>query len=124
MLLTTTMHIIPIGFLFSCSNYHRFISDIYANAVKQLNIQLSTDEYEWLQGHVGIVSLSALEYQIFSCDNILGVVQQNALSKNYEDHWFSGMKETREADEISEFKDRQLELSSKLLHSLECVVDN
>lgn len=100
------------------------ISDIYANAVKQLNIQLSTDEYEWLQGHVGIVSLSALEYQIFSCDNILAVVQQNALSKNYEDHWFSGMKETREADEISEFKDRQLELSSKLLRSLECVVDN
>lgn len=100
------------------------LSDIYANAVKQLNIQLSTDEYEWLQGHVGIVSLSALEYQIFSCDNILAVVQQNALSKNYEDHWFSGMKETREADEISEFKDRQLELSSKLLRSLECVVDN
>ena len=37
---------------------------------------------------------------------------------------YSDMKETREADEISEFKDRQLELSSKLLRSLECVVDN
>lgn len=40
------------------------LDDIYAEAARLLKMNLNAAEYEWLKGHVGIVALSAIEYQI------------------------------------------------------------
>lgn len=96
-------------------------SDIYFEAAKQLKVPLSEDEYNWLQGHVGIVSLSSLEYQVFSCNDILSIVRQNSISQNFNDYWFAGMKAKRESEEIKLFKKHQSELSVQMLISLDCI---
>lgn len=95
---------------------------IYSEAVRQMKVELNTDEFEWLQGHVGIASLSSIEYQIFSSNNILSVIQQNASTKRYSDHWFTNMTATEEFSGMKEFKKRQSNLAAQLLRSLSCVV--
>lgn len=98
------------------------LDDIYAEAARQLKMNLNAAEYEWLKGHVGIVALSAIEYQIFSSEDILSVVKQNASTKCYNDYWFSNMKPTGEFDGMKEFKEKQIDSITQLLLSLSCVV--
>lgn len=98
------------------------LDDIYADAARQLEMNLNAAEYEWLKGHVGIVALSAIEYQIFSSENILSVVKQNASTKCYNNYWFSNMKPTGEFDGMKEFKEKQIDSITQLLLSLSCVV--
>lgn len=98
------------------------LDDIYAEAARQLKMNLNAAEYEWLKGHVGIVALSAIEYQIFSSEDILSVVKQNASTKCYNDYWFSNMKPTSEFDGMKEFKEKQIDSITQLLLSLSCVV--
>lgn len=98
------------------------LKDIYAEAARQLKGNLSEEEFEWLQGHVGIVSLSALEHQVFSSDDILSVIRQNIQSKRYNDQWFASVKTKSESKALKEFKDTQAELATKALLSLSCVV--
>lgn len=98
------------------------LDDIYSEAARQMKVQLTTEEFEWLQGHVGIVSLSSIEYQIFSSDSILRVIQQNATTKRYNDYWFTDMKATEEYSGLREFKKQQSGVALKLIRSLSCVV--
>lgn len=98
------------------------LDDIYAEAARLLKMNLNAAEYEWLKGHVGIVALSAIEYQIFSSEDILSVVKQNASTKCYNDYWFSNMKPTVEFDGMKEFKEKQIDSITQLLLSLSCVV--
>lgn len=100
------------------------LDDIYAEAVRQLKVDFSAEEYEWLQSHVGIVSLSAIEYQVFSSNDILSVVKQNASTKRYNDLWFSSVKYIAETTEIKEFKRQQTDLAAQQLLSLPCVAQN
>lgn len=98
------------------------LDDIYAEAARLLKMNLNAAEYEWLKGHVGIVALSAIEYQIFSSEDILSVVKQNASTKCYNDYWFSDMKPTGEFYGMKEFKEKQIDSITQLLLSLSCVV--
>ena len=100
------------------------LDDIYAEAVRQLKVDFSAEEYEWLQSHVGIVALSSIEYQVFSSNDILSVVKQNASTKRYNDHWFTNVKFVAETTEMKEFKKQQSSLAAQQLLSLPCVAKN
>lgn len=109
------------GLVIVSENPFFHLGDVYIEASNQLGVDLSEEEYEWLQGHIGIVELSALEYQLFSSDNILSVIQRNAKTKSFNDHWFSSIKAKNKSSELKAFQEKQSNLAQEKLISLFCI---
>ena len=101
-------------------NPYIHLSDVYTEAKNQLNEDINDEDFEWLQGHVGIISLSSLEHQIFSSDDILSVVQRNAQTKSYNDHWFTNVKTKADSVELKTFKKKQTDIVTQKLLALSC----
>lgn len=108
------------GLIVISENPYIHLSDVYTEAKNQLNEDINDEDFEWLQGHVGIISLSSLEHQIFSSDDILSVVQRNAQTKSYNDHWFTNVKTKADSVELKTFKKKQTDIVTQKLLALSC----
>ena len=64
------------------------LEELYEGAAHELKIPIPSPEYDWLQGHVGIVELDMLEVQLYLRKNIMDAVKQNMRSGRYSDNWF------------------------------------
>ena len=76
------------GILVLADNPHIRLQDIYEKAAEDLSIDVDSDEYSWLCGHVGVVDLDILEHQLVDCDNFSEALRYNLNSGHINDNWF------------------------------------
>ena len=64
------------------------MSNAEKNFYNGVTIDVDSDEYSWLCGHVGVVDLDILEHQLVDCDNFSEALRYNLNSGHINDNWF------------------------------------
>lgn len=106
------------GFVVISENPLINMKSIYEEAKKQLHENMSIEEFEWLQGHVGLTSIYDLEDLLFACTDVLPVIQNNAITKQYNDYWLTSRRPLGSCQSIDSFKKQWISIVEEDLLSL------
>lgn len=85
---------------------------IYNDVAKKANIELASDEYYWLAGHIGIVPIAMIERYCFNKCSIVTALQERLAMKRYDDIWLSADIDSHgEIQVIVDFKEKLYQMS-------------
>lgn len=97
------------GIVVISDNPYIHAEKIYYEAARQLNIDIKSDEYKWMCGHIGIVDINFLEEQLFSRDNFQEALHSNEKSGQFNDHWFAS-GEKKKSSIFPDFMKKNIEV--------------
>lgn len=95
------------------------LDEIHEEAATQLGLQIPSDEYDWLRGHVGIADIDAIETQVLQKKNFLEAISENARTKQYSDYWFLQGKITNDEKKTEYMEDNVTALLMSVIKEMD-----
>lgn len=79
------------GFVVVLEDPYFSLDELYRRTADALHIDITSNEYEWLTKHIGIVGIDNLEKQLFmsSRAHFVEVIQKHVKGENTTDFWFT-----------------------------------